>query len=286
MYTIKKYSSKIDGFENMSFEERREVARPMGLCHTKKVLKEVFRLKPAPDADTDKSYKSQFGQEVIVYRIDECVPMRPATNKAQTVAQKMATAALVKKNRLNSKHNLIALAALKMIENDVVIIDTETTGLNCPHVIEISAVSSKSGKLLYSSLVYTDQEIEVGARNVHGIECDDIKDAPHFEQVAKNLGEIIGDRKWTSFNLTFDKNAISNSLENTSNHSWFENQAPCLMYLAADYFGATNQYGSISLATAMLEAGCEWRGRAHRAESDTFAATDVLNAIAANAIKP
>jgi len=42
----------------------------------------------------------------------------------------------------------------------------------------------------------------------------------------------------------------------------------CAMYRAADAFGATNQYGTISLINAAAAAGVEFQGKAHSAAGD------------------
>ncbi len=42
----------------------------------------------------------------------------------------------------------------------------------------------------------------------------------------------------------------------------------CAMYRAADVYGATNQYGTISLVNAVAAAGIEFQGLAHSAAGD------------------
>lgn len=53
------------------------------------------------------------------------------------------------------------------------------------------------------------------------------------------------------------------------------------MELAAGYYGATNRYGTISLACAASQAGLTWEGQAHSAIADALMAAGVVNAIAA-----
>lgn len=45
-------------------------------------------------------------------------------------------------------------------------------------------------------------------------------------------------------------------------------------------YGATNQYGTISLANACIEADVSWKGAAHSTEADTLATLDLINKIA------
>ena len=52
------------------------------------------------------------------------------------------------------------------------------------------------------------------------------------------------------------------------------------MGLAVAMYGATNRYGTISLAAAMSLAGVTWRGQAHSAIGDVLATVDLLQSIA------
>lgn len=54
----------------------------------------------------------------------------------------------------------------------------------------------------------------------------------------------------------------------------------CAMELAAGYFGATNRYGTISLASAASQAALT-EGEAHSAIADARMTAGVVNAIAA-----
>lgn len=282
------YNVQIKDFENMSFEDRREAALqlPEIKNHTKVTLKTIFRMKPCKGAVSEYSYKNSYSQIIECFTIKQCVPMRPLSYKARTVAQIEAAKKLALVNQVNSKHNKTALIAQQMINDDLVIIDTETTDLDGV-VIQIAAVSAYTGKVLYESYVTTNEEISEGAFNVHGITKDDLEGAPTFKQVAHELQSIIQDRKWSSFNLDFDGRAMYRSLPDHYDYKqlqWLKNKGNCLMYLAADFFGPTNRHGSISLADSMYQAGIEWRGDAHDAGADAMAASDVLRYIASKDI--
>lgn len=54
----------------------------------------------------------------------------------------------------------------------------------------------------------------------------------------------------------------------------------CAMRFAAGYYGPTNRYGTISLASAASQAGLNWSGRAHSAVADAVMTARVLNDIA------
>jgi DNA polymerase-3 subunit epsilon len=282
------YNEQIKDFEDLSFEDRREAALQLQEIknHTKVTLKTIFRMKPSKVAVSEYRYKNSYSQVIECFTIKQCVPMRPLSSKARTVAQIETAKKLALVNQVNSKHNKTALMALQMINDDLVIIDTETTDLDGV-VIQIAAVSAKTSKLLYKSYVTTNEEISDGAYQVHGITKDALEGAPTFKQVAHELKSIIQDRKWSAFNLDFDDRAMLNSLPGNYDYKqlrWLKNTDDCIMYLAAGYFGATNRHGSISLADSMYQSGIEWRGDAHDAGADAMAASDVLRYIASKAI--
>ncbi|CAH0530723.1 3'-5' exonuclease DinG [Allocatenococcus thiocycli] len=211
--------------------------------------------------------------------------MRELSKKPRTEAQIAAVENLAKASKMSSKKYKLVTEAKKYIENDLIVIDTETTDLD-GEVIQICAASSRSGEVIFESLVKSEKPITQGAFDKHGFSDEDIKDAPSFEQIATELGETIGHRKWASFNIQFDLDALLNSRHNKEAdcYKWITENCShyCLMKLAAEIYGSTNSYGSISLADAMHYSGSKWRGRAHDATADTLAATDVLKAIAKN----
>jgi len=56
----------------------------------------------------------------------------------------------------------------------------------------------------------------------------------------------------------------------------------CAMYRAAKVYGATNQYGTISLINAAAVAGVEFQGRAHSAAGDAATTAALWRAMAAD----
>lgn len=284
------YISKIDNFESMTFEERRAAAQEAKLAdkqHTKTTLKELFRVKPAKGEMSRFSYKNGYG-EVLCFTLSQCVPMRALAKSARTAAQEEATRRLIKHNSINSLTNQVALTAAHAVNSgDLLVIDTETTDLN-GQVIEIAVVCAKTASRLYSSFVKATESISDEAFSVHGISEKDIEDAPSFEQVATEISKLFTESKrWTAFNIEFDHNVMLNSAhnKNANCYKWLNQSCFCSMYgIAAPFFGATNKYGSISLANAMGCCGIEFEGQAHSASADAVATAKVLQYIANKAI--
>lgn len=291
------YIEKITGFEVMTFEQRREAAKELKLDekqHTKATLKAIFRMKPSKEAVSNYSYKNGYGQLIDCYTLSQCVPMRALSKKPRSSAQKAAASKLAEASRKGGNRNAAAVKALHAVNSgDLVCIDTETTGLNgC--VIQIAVVCVKTAQVLFDSYVRTNEAISPEAFAVHGIAAADIASAPSFEQVAADIAKIIGDKKWTAFNINFDYRAMLNSAHDEDDYdscrvlpdcyNWLEQKSFCAMYdIAAEFIGATNKYGSISLANAMAFCGVEFEGKAHSASADAVATVKVIQCIAGQA---
>lgn len=269
------YFRDIDRFESMSFEERRSAVKNLNMdekFHTKKTLKEVFRVKPKHDAISSYSYKDCYKNEIQCYTLSQCIPMRPLSTKPRTKAQKEAT----KKMLLSTPKGKAISWCKKAVENGIVVIDTETTGLD-GYVIQIAAVCCKTGDVLYESLVATEHNISEEATKIHGITYAMLEYAPKIDVVSGELEAALGGREWTAFNIDFDEFAIRRTFGDSLIKTMSDK---CAMRIAATVFGSTNRYGSISLNDAMNHAAVKRVGFAHDAASDAIGTVEVIRAIA------
>ncbi len=82
--------------------------------------------------------------------------------------------------------------------------------------------------------------------------------------MARQLRHAIGDRP-VIVNARFDIRILKQTAAAHSDPAdWLEELTVyCAMELAAGYYGATNRYGTISLACAASQAGLTWEGQAH-----------------------
>lgn len=101
--------------------------------------------------------------------------------------------------------------------------------------------------------------------------------------MARQLRHAIGGRPVIIFNARFDIRILKQTAAAHSDPAdWLEEMTVyCAMELAAGYYGATNRYGTISLASAASQAGLTWEGLAHSAIADARMTAGVVNAIAA-----
>ena len=92
---------------------------------------------------------------------------------------------------------------------------------------------------------------------MHGISEQALCGAPSWTDVARQLRHAIGDRPVIIFNARFDIRILKQTAAAHSDPAdWLEELTVyCAMELAAGYYGATNRYGTISLACAASQAG-------------------------------
>lgn len=166
-----------------------------------------------------------------------------------------------------------------------VFLDTETTGLgDDAEMVEI-AVVDEGGRVLFESFCQPTVPVDPGAQSVHGIGPELLADAPLWPDIAGQLQDILEGQSVVIFNAEFDTRIL---IQTAAAHSdpadWVrELDTRCAMYRAADVYGATNRYGTISLINAASRAGIKFQGRAHSAAGDaatTAALWSAMNQVA------
>jgi DNA polymerase-3 subunit epsilon len=91
-----------------------------------------------------------------------------------------------------------------------VILDTETTGLEAKEghrIIEIGCLEIVGRRMTgktFHSYVNPDRAVDEGAKNVHGIGDDDLRDKPRFAEVVEPLLAFVRDAEVIIHNAAFD----------------------------------------------------------------------------------
>jgi DNA polymerase-3 subunit epsilon len=93
--------------------------------------------------------------------------------------------------------------------DDLVIIDTETTGLNCKYhrVIEVAAVKVSKGKIVseYSSLINITGDVPYLVTQITGITKEELNNEGRDpEEVFTEVKEFIGNSTFVAHNVNFD----------------------------------------------------------------------------------
>ena len=250
------------------------------------------RLKPAPGQFAVAQYWQGQGT-VNVYEESRCVPMRPYRAPTPKQAEALARGRELLgthecenegcKNRVETWEdqricqpcvNEAHAQSKRAISCNAVVLDSETTGLEGDdQVIEI-AVVDWDGNTLVNQRIRPTVPIGVGAEAVHGISAADLADCPTWPEIAADVRAVLEGRPVVIFNASYDQRMLyqtAKATEGLDDLDWIINlDTHCAMYMAAREYGATNRYGTISLANAVIRAGVEWQGEAHSALGDAL----------------
>lgn len=197
--------------DNQEIEDKNErIAHAVehGIAYSRARLKRELGLRPIPDAEPVSSYKNDYGQRIWLYRVADTVAIKRRTapqSRAQRVNAKATGLRKSLSSRLNRRLEQYADA---WREGRIVVIDTETTGLDNPEVIEIAAVEARSSRVLVNERVRPITQIEDGAAAIHGIRDADLTDAPRWPAVAEQLHAALPKTALlAAFNSDFDSRA-------------------------------------------------------------------------------
>jgi DNA polymerase-3 subunit epsilon len=270
------------GVDSKELIEARKAAIEANQCFSKGRLRDEFKMKPKPDAQPVKFYKNVYGRRFGVYRIADCVPSRQGQMREPSLAQVAAAKRLGIMAKLRSSLAVAGAKACAWLDAGALFLDTETTGLGHQAQIVEIAICDASGAVLLESRVKPTVPIEEGAAAVHGIEAAALADAPRWGDISHRVKAILAGRELATFNAEFDRRIIrQTSAAFGECCAWLDTVTiRCAMHLAAEAYGATNRYGTISLAEATLKAGVTWTGAAHGAAADARATVDLVTAIA------
>ncbi|MFF0430307.1 exonuclease domain-containing protein [Streptomyces sp. NPDC004520] len=103
-------------------------------------------------------------------------------------------------------------AAEALVDPDVVVLDTETTGLDDDARIVELAVLSSAGDVLLDTLVDPGVPIPAGASGIHGITDSDVAGAPRFSDLVARLAALLKGKRVLIYNKWYDVGVLRHEL--------------------------------------------------------------------------
>ncbi|MFD8386547.1 exonuclease domain-containing protein [Streptomyces sp. NPDC059679] len=103
-------------------------------------------------------------------------------------------------------------AAAALVDPDVVVLDTETTGLDATARIVEVAVLSSSGTVLLDTLLDPGEPIPRDATELHGIGNSDVAGAPTFSELLVKLTGVLDGKRVLIYNKWFDIDRLEHEL--------------------------------------------------------------------------
>ena len=265
---------------NEELETLRAAAIEQDRCFSKGRLRDEFRMKPKPGVEPVTYYKNGYGGEFGVYRITDCVPMR-SIKAGRSEKQKKAAKRLGIMSKLESGLAQAGKHAANWLTEGCYVLDTETTGLGAnDQIIEI-AVCDASGRVCYEQRISPSVPINPKAEEIHAISLDDLAGCPKWPEIVNDLKALLTGQTVVTYNSDFDLDMLRNTSQaSQTDDAWLNTlNIRCAMELSVQAFGATNRYGTISLANAAEAAGVSWPGEAHSAKVDALVTFGVLRAL-------
>lgn len=177
--------------------------------------------------------------------------------------------------------------AQQWLRDNVLIMDTETTGLgDDAEIVEVTIIDT-AGRVLLNTLVKPRSVIPASATAIHGITNEMVATAPSWPHVCRSLYDIISGRKVVIYNSDFDTRILDQTNDDWGITIHFKIERPtfeCAMLAYAEFYGQNSEHGGYKwqkLTTAAEQQGVIIEGTPHRALSDCLTTLGVIKAMAA-----
>jgi DNA polymerase-3 subunit alpha (Gram-positive type) len=164
--------------------------------------------------------------------------------------------------------------------NDVVVLDVETTGLNyeIDTIIEIGAVKMIKGEIVesFSSLIYPERKLSEEIIQITGIIDSDLAGKPLINQVIPDFFKFCENCVIVGHNLPFDYSFIETAAKKTGYH--FAHKQFDTLILARTFIRGLKNYRLKTIAE-YLKVSLD---NAHRATNDALATAQVFSKLCEN----
>lgn len=114
---------------------------------------------------------------------------------------------------MTNKQQAIIWANEVLKKNDVVLLDTETTGVDKKaRLIDLGVINSK-GSTVIDLLINPNMPIPERASEVNHIYDDMVKNSPKFEQIYSRVFDLLDGKTILAWNSNFDKRIVENEFK-------------------------------------------------------------------------
>lgn len=173
--------------------------------------------------------------------------------------------------------------ALSYLDDDLVFLDTETTGLGYDdEIIEISIID-KNGSILLNDLIKPLKSIPLSASNIHHITNDDVINCPAWSDIYQRYRDVVKNKTVIIYNKKFDNRLLRQTCGKYG-LATPRIKSVCLMELYSLYKSVVNNntggYKWFKLSDAISENAIIATDGFHRALCDVVASRKLLYFIA------
>lgn len=129
--------------------------------------------------------------------------------------------------------------AKQVLDEDIVILDFETTGFKGSEIVQIGAID-RDGITLMDVLVKPQGRIPPGATNVHGITDAMVQGAPGFRDLYTTLSVLLAGKHIVAYNADFEQGIISGECKRYNLPLMRPSKWSCAMKTYAGFYGKWN----------------------------------------------
>lgn len=186
----------------------------------------------------------------------------------------------------------VAAECRTLLESDIVIMDTETTGIDNQkdEPVSIAVIDKEGNTLINTRLKPTDparllirSKKGICAADISGIRPEHLENEPTFDTIVDQVNAAFDQRMVIVYNDPFDKNMCKNAARARS-VTLHEFPTTCAMDLYGRFEGSQSEWGGgykwWKLTDACASLGIDTEG-AHDALADTKLTLELLKAMAA-----
>lgn len=167
---------------------------------------------------------------------------------------------------------------------DIVVLDTETTGLDSDARVCEIAIIDGFGNVLLNTLVNPNIGIPAQATEIHGITNEMVQNSPSLDDLLNDIRQALNSRTLCIYNKDYDIRVLYQSMPTDNNKliSWDSSSKQfCVMLDYAEFYGELNHYGDYKwqrLTNACHQQGVDVSAfKAHRALADCQMTLALMN---------
>ena len=177
--------------------------------------------------------------------------------------------------------------ARKWLDQNALILDTETTGLDGnAEIVEISIIDCQ-GNIVLDTLVRPQSPIPFEATEIHGISDAMVTEASYWPDIIREFEACVADQQLVIYNASYDLRIIRQTCNKWHVPRHVLPQADCAMEAYAEFYGEWNQWSGgyrwQKLTAAAAQQNVIVEGQAHRALADCRMTLGVIQAMARKA---
>lgn len=159
--------------------------------------------------------------------------------------------------------------------SNYIVLDTETTGMNSyDEVIQLS-ILDLNGNILFNSYFKPKTKISQGAKKIHNISMNDLKDSPLWSSKWFEISSILKDKTIIAYNAEFDEKLIKQTCTNHNIKIGFNIKSICALKYTRQKHKYLTKYDLMSVVSHL---GMDLdKNNAHEALFDTYACLYIIN---------